>query len=132
MSAEAQFSLTSLSCSRFVFIAPENTLQRNALATELCRRASQRAGFRNPDFLAHPSGHETLLPRGISFRHAKPLLYVPGQMLIYLCVTRHRLFQSVRRVPVNVVPASGTKKEATLCRQLANQFSALHTRTSLN
>src|SRR5947209_15392820 len=41
-SAEAQFSPTRLFCTLFLFIGPENTLQRQDLAMELCRCDSAR------------------------------------------------------------------------------------------
>lgn len=61
---------------------------------------------------------------------AKILLDVPGQDVINLVVTRHRLFLPSGRIVVDVVAPAVPKKNTTLLLNLAYQFAALHSAIS--
>ena len=70
-----------------------------------------------------------LLP---SFWKAEISPNMPRQMVINLSVTRNRLFTSIRRVPIDVVPSSRTEQFTACGRELSNEFPPFQTRTSLN
>src|SRR5947209_16119275 len=63
MSAEARFSPIRLFCLPFIFIGSKNTLQRRALATELCRGSrSDRLPQRGSTKIAQGKGAKRLPP----------------------------------------------------------------------
>lgn len=79
-----------------------------------------------------PSGSGSVHPVYACFSRlqAKVLLDVPGQDVVNLAMTRHRLFLAGYRIVIDIVAAAVPKKRAALLFELADQFTALQSAIS--
>ena len=51
---------------------------------------------------------------------------MPGQIIVDFIMTRHRLLLAGRRIDIDIMTSPVPVEDATLLRELPNEFTALH------